>query len=420
MTACFGVVGQRRHVFGQHVGVILKLLVGERKAQVRAHVLHGFHVRLFLLVRRVSSGKGWTQTVALDGADDDDRGLAFVGRGLCISGVQFDKIVTAEVSAERFKIVVAPSFDQRGQHIGVEQFLSDGGAVGGEDALLITINQRFKASGQCTRGVLGKQPVPRRAPEDLDDVPACAAVPPFKLLYDLRIPTNGAVQPLEVAVHRHDDVVEAFTTRQGELRQRFGFVGLAVAHGVPHTRGGGADQTTVLEVAIKPGLMNRRHGAKPHANGGELPEIRHQARVRVRGEPLSTGFSSEGLNLVERKPSLHPSTGVDAGRSVALPVEMITGAVAFFSAEKMVETQFPGVGGGGVGGDVPTDALEVFVGSRHHHHGVPPYDTVKSLFERQIAGVGTLVVGVNGVHVRRVDDVHINAGVVGGCHGFQH
>ena len=68
LTACLGVVGQRRHVLWQHVGVVLKLLVGEREAQVRAHVLHRFHVRLFLLVRRVTTGKSGTQTVAFDGA----------------------------------------------------------------------------------------------------------------------------------------------------------------------------------------------------------------------------------------------------------------------------------------------------------------------------------------------------------------
>ena len=98
---------------------------------------------------------------------------------------------------------------------------------------------------------------------------------------------------------------------------------------------------------------------------------------------------------------------------MALPVEMVAGTLAVFAPEEVVEADFPGVRGRGVGRYVPADALEVFVGPSDHHHGVPSYDAVKAFFHVEVAGVGALVVGVDGVEVGRLDDLEVNACVFG-------
>ena len=263
-------------------------------------------------MRGVAPGKGRTKPVALDGANQHGRGLAFVGRGGCVSGVEFGEVVTANVGAQRLEILVGEVSDESGEPVGVEQFLADGGAVGGHDALLVAVDQPVEAGGQQALRVPSEEVVPRTAPEHLDDVPAGPAEATFQFLDDLGISTDGAVEALQVAVHRHHDVVEALATGKGELREGFGFVGFTVAHRVPDPGGTGGGQTSVFEVAIEACLMDGRHGAQAHADGGELPEIGHQAGMRVAREALATDLLSELFDVLVGQSTLKPSTGVDA------------------------------------------------------------------------------------------------------------
>src|SRR6266540_1158029 len=56
--------------------------------------------------------------------------------------------------------------------------------------------------------VLGEQRVPVAAPDHLDDVPAGAAEGALQLLDDLAVAAHRPVEPLQVAVHDEDEVVE--------------------------------------------------------------------------------------------------------------------------------------------------------------------------------------------------------------------
>ncbi len=196
--------------------------------------------------------------------------------------------------------------------VGVEQFLADGGTVSGHDALLVAVDEPVQTSRQQTVGVPSEEVVPRTAPEHLDDVPAGASEAALQLLNDLGISTDRTVEALQVAVHRHHDVVKALTAGEGELRERFGFVGFTVAHRVPYTRCGGGGQAAVLEVAVEAGLMDGRHGSQAHADGGELPEVGHQTRVGVAGKALAADLLSEFFNVLVGQSAFKPSTGVDA------------------------------------------------------------------------------------------------------------
>ena len=125
--------------------------------------------------------------------------------------------------------------DERCEPVGVEEFLADGGTVGGHDALLVAVDQAVEAGGQQALRVPSEEVVPRTAPEHLDDVPAGPSEAALQFLNDLGISTDRPVKALQVAVHRHHDVVKALATGKGELRKRLGFVGFTVAHRVPHT-----------------------------------------------------------------------------------------------------------------------------------------------------------------------------------------
>ena len=416
-SALFGVGNEFRNILGHDVGIGFEVLVREGKAEVGAHELHGFHVGLLLLMRRVAPGKGRTEPVALDGANQHGRGLAFVGRGSGVGSMEFGEIVTAHIGAQGHEVVVGEVGNQGSEPVGVEQFLADGGAVSGHDALLVAVDQPVQTSSQQTVGVTSEEVVPRTAPEHLDDVPAGTSEAALQFLDDLGVATNGPVETLQVAVHRHHDVIEALTTGKGELRERFGLVGFTVAHRVPHTGGGGRGQAAVFEVAVEAGLVDGRHGAQTHADGRELPEVGHQTRVRVAGKALATDLLSELLDVLVGQSPFEPSTSVDAGGSVALPVEVVAGRAVVLATEEVVEAHLPGMGGRSVGGDVAADAVEVLVRPCDHHHGVPAYDAVEALFHRQVTGVGALVVGMNRVEVRCFHHFDVHACVLGGVDG---
>ena len=93
---------------------------------------------------------------------------------------------------------------------------------------------------------------------------------------------------------------------------------------------------------------------------------------------------------------------------------MIALACAILSSEEVVESDLPCVGRGSVGGDVAPDAFEVFVAPSDHHHGIPSDDTVEAGFKVQIAGIGALGFRMDSVHVRRMNDVDLNACILSG------
>src|SRR5690606_38416478 len=102
--------------------------------------------------------------------------------------------------------------------------------------------------------------------------------------------------------------------------------------------------------------LNGGNRADAHADGRELPVVRHQARVRIRRETGATlGFASEALHGLHRQPALEKRTRVDAGSGVALVVDLIARAIETSALEKVVEAHLVQGRAGGVRGEVPAD-----------------------------------------------------------------
>src|SRR6185503_214802 len=134
--------------------------------------------------------------------------------------------------------------------------------------------------------VAGEELVPFAGPDDLDHIPAGAAEGGLELLDDLAVAAARAVEPLEVAVDDERQVVEALAGGEAQRSERLGLVGLAVAKEGPDPRPGRVEQAPVLEVAVVASLVDRADRAEAHRDRRELPEVRHQARMRIRGEAL--------------------------------------------------------------------------------------------------------------------------------------
>src|SRR5690606_20988286 len=141
--------------------------------------------------------------------------------------------------------------------------------------------------------------VPVAAPDELDDVPAGAAEDAFEFLDDLAIAADRSVEALAIAVDDPGEVIEFFAGGDGDGAEGFGFVGFAIADEGPDAGfAGGFQEPAGLEVTDEPGLVNRVDGPEPHRDRGELPEIRHQPRMRIRGETALFGeFAPEILEM---------------------------------------------------------------------------------------------------------------------------
>ena len=159
--------------------------------------------------------------------------------------------------------------------------------------------------------------------------------------------------------------------------------------------------------------MNGGHRTEAHAHGWEFPEVWHQSRVRVRGEALASGFLAERFHLLMGQTTFEPSPGVNARRSMALPIQVIALTSAIFASKEVIEANFPCVRGGSICRDVAPNTFEVLVTSSDHHHCVPSVDAVEAGFEIEVPRIGPLAVWMNGVHVGGVDAVNTNAGILG-------
>ena len=185
--------------------------------------------------------------------------------------------------------------------------------------------------------VAREQRVPAVAPDHLDHVPARAAERALELLDDLAVAAHRAVEALQVAVHHEDQVVELLARGEADRAERLGLVHLAVAHERPDLALVRVDQAAVLEVLHEPRLVDRHDRAEPHRDGRELPEVGHQPRVRIRGEPALADLLAEAVHLLLADPALEERARVDARRAVALDVEQVAHEVVGGRVEEVVE-----------------------------------------------------------------------------------
>ncbi len=74
-----------------------------------------------------------------------------------------------------------------------------------------------------------KQRIPIRAPDHLDHIPSRAAEHALKLVDDALVPAHRPIQPLQIAVHDKDQVVQLLPRTQRDRAQRIDLIRLAIA-----------------------------------------------------------------------------------------------------------------------------------------------------------------------------------------------
>ena len=250
-----------------------------------------------------------------------------------------------------------------------------------------------------TVDVAREQLVPAGAPDDFDHVPARAAEGRLELLDDLAVAAHRAVEPLEVAVDDEDQVVELLARRDRETRHRFGLVHLAVADERPHLGRARVHHLAVEQVPVEARLRDRVQRAEAHRDGRELPELGHAARVRVAREPTAVDFATEPVELLLGEPSLEERTCIDAGRRVALVVDLIAEATVALAPEEVIEADVVEPGRRREGREVPAQGVEPVVRPVDHRHRVPADVGTDPPLEDLVAREPGLLLAGNGVDV---------------------
>ncbi len=181
-----------------------------------------------------------------------------------------------------------------------------------------------------------------------------------------------------------------------------GLVGLAVAEEGPDVRPAGVLQLASQQIAVEPGLMDCIDRAEAHGYRRELPEVRHQPRVRV-GRQAAAGMREllpEAVQLLLAEPALQEGAGVDAGCGMSLEKDLVAGLAVILAAEEVVEADLVETGRGRIGRDMAADTEARPVGAADHDGRVPPDISADAALDVLIAGEPGLALGRD-----RIDEV---------------
>ncbi len=283
--------------------------------------------------------------------------------------------------------------------VGAEEVLAHVLAVARLERLVLAVDRLVHALDQATVLVVGQERIPARAPDHLDHVPARAAELGLELLDDLAVAAHRAVEALQVAVDDEDQVVELLAAGQADRAHRLGLVHLAVAHERPDLAPRRVGDLPALEVLEKPGLVDRHDRPEAHRDGGELPELRHQPRVRVGGDAGARDLLAEALHLLLGQPPFEEGARVDAGGGVALDVDQVAAVLVGGRVPEVVEADLVEQRGRLVGGDVAAELGGLRVGLQDRGDRVPADQRAQAALEVGIARQVLLLVGRDRVDV---------------------
>ena len=302
------------------------------------------------------------------------------------------------------EVRVAQVLDHRAEaRVGAEEVLADVRARLGRVLLEGAVHGVVHLAHEHPVDVRREQRIPLSTPDDLDHVPARAAELHLQLLDDLAAATHGAVEPLQVAVDDEDQVVELLPRRDREARLRLRLVHLAVADERPDLGSAGVGEVVVQQIPVDAGLGHGVDRTEAHGHRGKLPEGGHPARVRIRAQPSTIGLTPERVEILLAEPALEERTGVDARRSVTLDEDLIAEAAVVLAVEEVVEPDLVERGGRGVGRQMAAEAFVAMVRAVDHRDGVPPDVGPDPSFQHLVAREPRLVLGRDGVDVRRGD-----------------
>ncbi|MNI38117.1 hypothetical protein D3C73_922470 [compost metagenome] len=178
----------------------------------------------------------------------------------------------------------------------------------------------------------------------------------------------------------------------------------------------------MVQVTHEARLVDRTDRTDAHRASGELPEVRHQPRVRVARQPPSTlSTRADLLPIMLQVPFFKAPfqirSCIHAGRRVRLVEHQVTAAAVGTGLEKMVEAHLEQIGGAGITGNVAAELTVGLIGPGDHDQRIPAHDRSQAFFHRQVSGEHRLLLDADGIDVRRaMTRSPTDIGSAGQCH----
>ena len=218
---------------------------------------------------------------------------------------------------------------------------------------------------------------------------------------DLAVATNGAVEALQVAVDNEVEVVEAFVGSPLQGSTALNFIHLTVAEKRPDLLVVRVFDAAVGQVAIRLRLEDCVDRTEAHRHGRELPELGHEARVRIARESVRCPrfLLPKAIQLVFAEASFEEGAGVHSRGRVPLVENLVAATRVVLAAEKVVVSNLIEGCGTGVGRDVATDSDARSLRAVHRDCGVPTNPRAVLALNLFVAWKGWLVLWSDGVEV---------------------
>ncbi len=381
-----------------NVGQLLNLLIGHRHIETITDVTYTVHVHFLHLVGDVFTFSGVAHAVTFDGMGQDNCCFAFGFLRFLECSVDFLRIVATTVQCP--DLIVRPVGNQRGSfRVFTEEVLTNVRAVFGFEGLIVAVNGFVHQLDQFTAGVFTQQLIPTTAPHHLDYVPASAFEDAFQFVDDFAVTGYRAVQTLQVTVDNEDQVIQFFTGRDGDRAFGFRLIHLAVAKEGVNGLLGSIFQTTVFQIFQEFSLVDRTNRTQTHRDGRELPEFRHQFRVRVGRQAIAVNFLTEVVHLLFSQTTFQECASVNARRDVALEVHQIATVFLAACAEEVVEANFIHSRRRLERRHVAAQLEVFFRRTQHGHDGVPADSRTNATFQLQITRVFRLIFNGNSIYI---------------------
>jgi hypothetical protein len=254
--------------------------------------------------------------------------------------------------------------------------------------LVFAVDSFHHQLAQHAVGVACEQRIPVAAPDDLDRVPAGAAEHAFEFLDDLAVTAHRTVEALQIAIYYKNQIIQFFASGQRDRAERFGLVGFAVADETPHLAVGRRNQPAVFQVLPEMRLIDRLQRTQAHRHGRHLPVVRHQPRMRIRGETTAFAgdFHAEQIHLVFGDAPFEKRARVDARARMALVENQVAGVAVARRAPEMIEADVVERRARGKARDMAAEFAGLAVRAHDHRHRIPADQAADAPFHGRIAG----------------------------------
>ena len=244
-----------------------------------------------------------------------------------------------------------------------------------------------------------QQLIPATAPDDFHNIPACTTEIGFQFLNDFAVAAYRTIQTLQVTVNHDDQIVQLFTASHTNRTHGFRFIHLTVTAECPDFTFCCVSNTACMQVFQETCLINRHQRAQTHRYRRELPEVRHQFRMRVRRQTFAIYFATEVQQLLFRDTAFEESARINARCRVSLNIQQVTAVFFGRCMPEMVKANAQHIRQRCKGRQVTAEVAVKTVGFHHHCHRIPAHVRTQTFFDFQIARAVLTFVGRNRVDV---------------------